>query len=160
MLPWRKVSSEQAEEAAACEVDVAQRVPRVLAELRLLELGRVDLLLRDASIDALVGGQFRLRQRLQPRTVVAEHGQAGAATGLGRVGPAVVVGVEADPSGPHGGGLEQVVQQPIEGVVERRPWLGTVVFGEGRELQRRVAQGARLLCGFGPSEHPIREAEM
>ncbi len=133
VLPRRELAGEQPEQAAADEMHVSQRIPRLLTQLRLVELERLDCLEHDAAIDQLGGTQLGLRQRLETRPMMAQRGQPGSSAGLGQVRPTVVVSVEANLRRPRRLCREQVVEQPMQREVEDRARLGPGVLGQRSE---------------------------
>ncbi len=74
--PRSELSPQEAEQPATHHRDVAQRVPGRLAQLRLAELPAVNCFADDAAVDVFAVSQLTLVERLQPRPMVAQPGQA------------------------------------------------------------------------------------
>ena len=88
-----ELAAEQAEEPAAEDVGVADRRPRQLVEILLLEAQLVDDPEQDPSIDLLLAAEPVLR--LEAPADIGEPFQAGLGARIGQVRPAVVVLVVA-----------------------------------------------------------------
>jgi hypothetical protein len=134
MRPRRVLTGEDVEQAAARQVDVAERIPGLGAQLRELELCAVERLERDAAVDLLRGREVGVRERVQRVPVAANYLEPRPAAVLGYVRPAVVESVEADGRGPRRLGLEHVIQQGVQGVVERSARLGSGVGNDHRRI--------------------------
>ena len=144
-----ELAGEEREDAAAEEVDPLERIPGLLAELRLAEPDPVELHEQQVAIDPLVGRQVGVGEPAQHGLPAPDEGEPRASPGLAQVGPLGIVGVHPD--------RRRVERVESEELVEER-------VGPGREGRRRA--GHRTECigrgrcpppGCGTFGAPLRE---
>jgi len=99
---------------------VAERVPRVLAQLRLVEAQRRKLGEKQVAIDALVLRQRRLGEGVQLRLPAVREGEAGSPAYGTQVGPFAVDGVHAHGGRSHRKQVEELVQEDVYASAELR----------------------------------------
>jgi RimJ/RimL family protein N-acetyltransferase len=141
----RELAGDQGEQAPAEQVHPVQRIPRLLAQVKIGEAHRFELLDQQVAVDGIVG-----RQALEP----AELGQPPIGerdprlpTGSRHVRPAIVVGVLTDAGR---GGREEPEELGQERVGTRAE------VGHGNLIGRAAERGASLAAPL-PSEAMSRE---
>ena len=133
-----ELAAEEAEEPAAEDVGVADRRPRQLVELLLLEAQLVDDAEQDAPIDLLLAAEPLLR--LEVPAGIGQPVQASLRARIGQVRPAVVVLVVAGIGGVHRVVAEEVGE---EGVLR----LGKAHGAHGAMNDDGAPEGAAVMRG-------------
>ncbi len=115
-----ELAGEEREDPGAEEVDPLERVPGLLAQLRLAEPERVELHQDQVAVDPFLGAQVGVGEAAQLRRPAIGEGQALEPAGLGQVRPFGVVGVHPGGGGVDGVESEELGQECVDGRAEGR----------------------------------------
>ena len=115
----RELPGEQRVERAADHVDPHERVPRLLAQVLLVEPELGQLAQHQVTVDPVAGIERRVVEARELRLPAVDEREARLAAGLGEVRPAIVEAVVADARRDVGLEHEQLVEEAADEVVER-----------------------------------------
>ncbi len=113
-----ELTGQEREQARPEQVDPGVGVPAVLPKLRLVEAMGRDLRAQEIPVDLLVRGQPAVGHGGQVAVPTVEEGESPATSGLGQVGPASVMDVEAGLGRPEWVDGEVLVEEGIDALGE------------------------------------------